>query len=141
RTKDSMRALSKLTAVVDGERRIVSNPPLIVSIEELVAGEDWHEIDDEIRAMVQRYRRSLTRERRDLIDQYRLVHIARKVVGVGSVGTRAWIALFLGRDDSDPLVLQIKEAQHSVLEPYLEDSEHPKNGEAGRQWKPRRHSA
>ena len=129
RTKDSMRAFSKLTAIVDGERRIIHDPPLIVSIEELVAGEDWHEIDDEIRAMVQRYRRSLTRERRDLIDQYRLVHIARKVVGVGSVGTRAWIALFLGRDDSDPLVLQIKEAQHSVLEPYLEDSEHPTNGE------------
>ena len=129
RTKDSMRAFSKLTAIVDGERRIIHDPPLIVSIEELVAGEDWHEIDDEIRAMVQRYRRSLTRERRDLIDQYRLVHIARKVVGVGSVGTRAWIALFLGRDDADPLVLQIKEAQHSVLEPYLEDSEHPTNGE------------
>jgi uncharacterized protein (DUF2252 family) len=129
RTKDSMRAFSKLTAMVDGERRIVSDPPLIVSIEELVEGEDWHEIDNEIRAMVERYRASLTRERRDLIDQYRLVHIARKVVGVGSVGTRAWIALMLGRDDSDPLVLQIKEAQHSVLEPYLEDSEHPTNGE------------
>ena len=111
--------------VVEGERRIVNDPPLIVSIEELVEGEDWREIDDEIRAMVQRYRPSLTRERRDLIDQYRLVHIARKVVGVGSVGTRAWIALLLGRDDSDPLMLQVKEAQHSVLEPYLEDSEHP----------------
>jgi uncharacterized protein (DUF2252 family) len=129
RTKDSMRAVSKLTAIVDGERRIVSDPPLIVSIEELVEGKDWHEIDNEIRAMVERYRASLTRERRDLIDQYRLVHIARKVVGVGSVGTRAWIALMLGRDDSDPLVLQIKEAQHSVLEPYFEDSEHPTNGE------------
>jgi len=129
RTKDSMRALSKLTSVVGGERRIVHDPPLVVSIEELLTGEEWHGVEDEIRAMVRRYRRSLTPDRRDLIDQYRLVHLARKVVGVGSVGTRAWIALFLGRDDSDPLMLQVKEAQHSVLEPYLEDSEHPTNGE------------
>jgi uncharacterized protein (DUF2252 family) len=129
RTKDSMRALSKLTTVVDGERRIVHDPPLVVSIEELLTGEEWHGVEDEIRAMVRRYRRSLTPERRDLIDQYRLVHVARKVVGVGSVGTRAWIALFLGRDESDPLMLQVKEAQHSVLEPYLEDSQHPTNGE------------
>ena len=129
RTKDSMRAFSKLTTTVGGERRIVHDPPLIVSIEELLEGEEWRGVEDEIRAMVRRYRRSLTPDRRDLIDEYRLVHVARKVVGVGSVGTRAWIALFLGRDDSDPLMLQVKEAQHSVLEPYLEDSEHPTNGE------------
>jgi hypothetical protein len=119
RTKDSMRAFSKLTGIVDGERRIIDDPPLVVSIEQLVAGEGWREIDDEIRAMVERYRRTLTLERRDLLDQYRLVHIARKVVGVGSVGTRAWIALFVGRDESDPLILQVKEAQPSVLEPFV----------------------
>ena len=79
--------------------------------------------------MVQMYRATLTRERRDLLDQYRLVHIARKVVGVGSVGTRAWIGLFVGRDDSDPLVLQIKEAQRSVLERYLPNSEYANSGE------------
>ena len=129
RTKDHMRATSKLTRVIEGERRFVSDPPLIVSIEELVAGEGWRAIEDEIRSMVQMYRASLTRERRDLLDQYRLVHLARKVVGVGSVGTRAWIGLFLGRDDSDPLVLQIKEAQRSVLERYLPNSEFANSGE------------
>ena len=129
RTKDSMRALSKLTGVVDGERRIINDPPLIVSIEELVAGDGWREIETEIYEMVRDYRRTLTPERRDLLDQYRLVHIARKVVGVGSVGTRAWIALFLGRDDSDAVVLQIKEAGRSVLEPFLGDSEYENSGE------------
>jgi uncharacterized protein (DUF2252 family) len=129
RTKDSMRALSKLTGIVEGERRIVSDPPLIVSIEELVGDDNWREIDDEIRDMVQEYRETLTPERRDLLDQYRLVHIARKVVGVGSVGTRAWIALFQGADHSDAIVLQIKEAQRSVLEPFLGDSEYENSGE------------
>jgi uncharacterized protein (DUF2252 family) len=129
RTKDSMRALAKLTGVVEGERRIVSDPPLVVSIEELVGGDGWREIDDEIRAMVDDYRATLTPERRDLLDQYRLVHIARKVVGVGSVGTRAWIALFQGRDDSDAIILQIKEAQRSVLEPFVGESEYENSGE------------
>ncbi len=129
RTKDHMRATKKLTRAVDGERKFVSDPPLIVSIEELIAGEGWRSIDDEIRNMVQTYRATLIRDRRDLLDQYRLVHIARKVVGVGSVGTRAWIALFVGRDDSDPLVLQIKEAQPSVLEQYLGKSEYSNSGE------------
>ena len=129
RTKDHMRAASKLTRVVGGERRFVSDPPLIVSIDELVAGDGLREIDNEIRGMVQKYRATLTRDRRDLLDQYRLVHIARKVVGVGSVGTRAWIALLVGKDDSDPLVLQVKEAQRSVLEQYLGNSEFANNGE------------
>ena len=129
RTKDSMRAFSKLTGIVGGERRIIDDPPLVVSIEQLVAGEGWREIDDEIRTMVQRYRRSLTLERRDLLDQYRLVHIARKVVGVGSVGTRAWIALFIGHDESDPLILQVKEAQPSVLEPFVGASKYRNHGE------------
>ena len=115
--------------MVDGQRRIIDDPPLIVSIEELLEGEDWREIDDEIRAMVQRYRRSLTRDRRDLLDQYRLVHIARKVVGVGSVGTRAWIALFVGRDECDPLILQVKEAQPSVLEQFAGASEYRNHGQ------------
>ncbi len=128
-TKDSLRAFSKLTGIVDGERRIIDDPPLIISIEQLLEGEDWRQIDDEIRAMVQRYRRSLTLDRRDLLDQYRLVHIAHKVVGVGSVGTRAWIALFVGRDESDPLILQVKEAQPSVLEPFTGASKFRNHGE------------
>ena len=78
--------------------------------------------------MVRRYRRTLTLDRRDLLDQYRLVHHARKVVGVGSVGTRAWIALFVGHDESDPLILQVKEARESVLEPFAGPSKYRNHG-------------
>ncbi|HXY84348.1 MAG TPA: DUF2252 domain-containing protein [Gaiellaceae bacterium] len=129
RTKDSMRAFSKLTGVVDGERKIVSDPPLIVSIEELLDEAGVQLLDGDIRTMVNKYRRTLTHDRRDLLDQYRLVHIARKVVGVGSVGTRAWIVLFLGRDEDDPLMLQVKQAEASVLEPYLGASEYKNSGQ------------
>ena len=119
RTKDSMRAFSKLTHIVDGEPRIISDPPLIVPIEELVLGVAREALIEELRGLMRDYRRTLATDRRRLLEQYRIVHFARKVVGVGSVGTRAWIALFLGRDDSDPLFLQVKEAQASVLEPFL----------------------
>jgi uncharacterized protein (DUF2252 family) len=113
--KDRMRALSKLTRRVDGEPRFISDPPLIVPIEEL-AGETLGEAEADM--VVDRYRESLPYDRRRLLDRYRFVHLARKVVGVGSVGTRAWVALFVGRDEGDPLFLQIKEADPSVLEPY-----------------------
>jgi uncharacterized protein (DUF2252 family) len=113
--KDRMRALAKLTCRVDGQLRFVSDPPLIVPIEEL-AGETVG--PDEADELVDRYRESLPYDRRKLLDGYRFVHLARKVVGVGSVGTRAWVALFVGRDEDDPLFLQIKEADRSVLEPY-----------------------
>lgn len=117
RAKDSMRAFSKLTRAVGGEPRIISDPPLIVPIEELSRGDaQW--ADDVTAAAYEGYRESLDRDRRHLLDGYRLIHWARKVVGVGSVGTRAWIALLLGRDDQDPLFLQFKEAQQSVLAPY-----------------------
>jgi uncharacterized protein (DUF2252 family) len=114
--KDRMRALSKLTCRVDGELRFVHEPPLIVPIEELAEVERLPV--DAADMVVSRYRDSLTYDRRVLLDGYRFVHLARKVVGVGSVGTRAWVALFVGRDDEDPLFLQIKEAGRSVLEPY-----------------------
>jgi uncharacterized protein (DUF2252 family) len=114
-SKDRMRALAKLTCRVDGQLRFVSDPPLIVPIEEL-AGETVG--PDEADELVARYRKSLPYDRRKLLDGYRFVHLARKVVGVGSVGTRAWVALFVGRDEDDPLFLQIKEADRSVLEPY-----------------------
>jgi uncharacterized protein (DUF2252 family) len=115
--KDSLRALRKLTHVVDGERRIVSDPPLIVTIEELSGGDA--ELEDEVMgAAIGGYYESLDRDRQRLLDGYRLVHSARKVVGVGSVGTRAWIVLLVGRDEQDPLFLQFKQAQQSVLAPY-----------------------
>ncbi len=130
RAKDSERAFSKLVEEVDGKLRIISNRPLIVPIEEL-AEEEARGADVEalVRHVLSEYRDSLPIERRALIDGYKLIDIAFKVVGVGSVGTRAWIALLLGRDRSDPLFLQVKEAQRSVLEPYAAPSEFDLQGE------------
>jgi uncharacterized protein (DUF2252 family) len=124
RTRDSMRAFEKLTHVVDGQPRIISDPPLIVPIEELAPGIDQVDVAKAWRAMFRDYRRSLAPERRYLLEQFELTHFARKVVGVGSVGTRAWIVLLLGRDHGDPLFLQLKEAVPSVLEPFLGPSEY-----------------
>lgn len=128
RAKDRMRALSKLTHEVDGELRIVSEPPLIVPLDELI-GEDREEIEAVVREVLADYRETLIEDRRFLLDSYRLADVAMKVVGVGSVGTRAWIALLLGRDDGDPLFLQVKEAQPSVLEPYAEPTAYSQQGE------------
>jgi uncharacterized protein (DUF2252 family) len=129
RTKDSMRAFEKLTHVVDGERRIISDPPLIVPVEELGLADSVEQLESTLRDGFRSYRNTLPTDRRHLLEQYRFTHFARKVVGVGSVGTRAWIALFLGRDDGDPLFLQVKEAQQSVLEPFLGHSEFENSGE------------
>jgi uncharacterized protein (DUF2252 family) len=129
RTKDSMKAFSKLTYTVDGEPRITSDPPLITPVRELVEGElDQQMIEDGIRDLLRTYRRTLQGDRRLLLENYRYVDLARKVVGVGSVGTRCWIVLLLGRDDADPLFLQIKEAGQSVLEPMLGRSRFANNG-------------
>jgi len=127
-TKDSTKALAKLTRVVDGERRTVGDPPLIVPIREIL-GEDTLDRGSEVRQIVRTYRRSLPRDRRRLLERYRIVDLARKVVGVGSVGTRTWIALLLGRDDEDALFLQFKEAQPSVLERFLTKSEFSTGGQ------------
>jgi uncharacterized protein (DUF2252 family) len=121
RRKDSRRALSRLTEVVDGTRRIVSDPPVIVPIEEL-RDEDPRAIESAIHGLIDAYLETLDAERRTIASRYRYVHAARKVVGVGSVGTEAWILLLVGRDDDDPLVLQAKEAQRSVLEPFARPS-------------------
>jgi len=121
-TKDSMKAFGKLTTMVDGEPRITGDPPLIVPIED-VAGDQVHRLEEMLRGIFRSYRRTLAGDRRKLLERYRYVHAARKVVGVGSVGTRAWIVLLLGRDGDDPLFLQFKEAQQSVLEPFLGRSE------------------
>jgi uncharacterized protein (DUF2252 family) len=129
RAKDRMRALSKLTREVDGEPRIVSEPPLIVPFGELADELGIEDVEGRVRAVLADYRETLSEDRRVLLDSYRFVDAALKVVGVGSVGTRAWIVLLLGRDDADPLFLQIKEAQASVLEPYAEPSAYAKQGE------------
>ncbi len=129
RTRDSMQAFSRLVRDVDGEPRIVGDPPLIVPVEDVAAGFDREQLEDAIRGLIRAYRRTLEPSRRSLLEQFRYVHMARKVVGVGSVGTRAWIVLLLGRDDRDPLFLQAKEAQASVLEEYVGRSEYKNAGQ------------
>jgi uncharacterized protein (DUF2252 family) len=129
RTRDSMSALSKLTHVVDGQTRIVADPPLVVPLDDLAEGSEREEMFEALHEHLNSYRHSLARERRVLLEQFRLVDFARKVVGVGSVGTQAWIALLLGRDDRDPLFLQMKEADTSVLETHLGASEFHNHGE------------
>jgi uncharacterized protein (DUF2252 family) len=129
RGKTSLRAVQKLTARVDGELRFRSVPPLLVPLHELVDPDDARRDIDIVNAALERYVESLDQDRRYLLGSYRFVDMARKVVGVGSVGTRAWVLLFAGRGGRDPLMLQMKEAQASVLEPYLGASEFEHHGE------------
>ena len=129
RTKDSMRALSKLCRTVDGELRIVGDPPLVTPIEDVLPGVEKDQLEDVVRRMIRTYRRTLPGDRRHLIESYRYAHAARKVVGVGSVGSRAWILLMIGRDNKDPVFLQFKEAQASVLEPFLGKSQYSQHGQ------------
>jgi uncharacterized protein (DUF2252 family) len=117
-SKDSLKAVTKLTEFVDGEYRIKSDPPVVETIEDLLPGADAEQLRAWLHDRIRVYRRTLQPDRRRLLESYRLVDFARKVVGVGSVGTRCWIALFLGKDDSDPLFLQVKEAEASVLEDH-----------------------
>ena len=127
RSKDSMKAFDKLVQVVDGQPRLVGDPPLIVPIEDLFS--EHQQLDEAIHTLLRAYRRTLAGDHRHLLEGFRYVHAARKVVGVGSVGTRAWIVLMLGHDDSDPLFLQAKEAQGSVLEPFLGKSRYRNHGQ------------
>jgi uncharacterized protein (DUF2252 family) len=129
RAKDSLRAFGKLTEIVDGEPRIVGDPPVVTPIEDIVGDERLHELEHFLRGVIRSYRRTLAGDRRKLLERYRYVHAARKVVGVGSVGTRAYIMLLVGRDESDPLFLQFKEAEASVLEPFLGKSEFANHGQ------------
>jgi uncharacterized protein (DUF2252 family) len=128
RRKDRLRALAKLTHDVDGGPRLISDPPLIVSIEELLPADDASALRSAVSGLIREYRSTLSGELRELVEQYRYVDLARKVVGVGSVGTRAWIVLMLGRDNDDPLFLQVKEAQPSVLEPFAGASQYRNHG-------------
>jgi hypothetical protein len=129
RRKDSSRALSRLTEVVDGRLRITSAPPLIERIDDLLPEADAHDLEDRIQAILDAYAASLPDDLRRLFSSYRFVDMARKVVGVGSVGTRAWIILLEGRDGVDPLVLQAKEAEASVLEEHVGESPYANHGE------------
>jgi uncharacterized protein (DUF2252 family) len=129
RTRDSMSALSKLTTVVDGERLIVSDPPTIVPIEEVFQDQQADAVYALIREVLSKYRRSLQSDRRQLLEQFTLEKVARKVVGVGSVGTRAWIVLMDGEDGDEPLFLQAKEAEQSVLADYCGRSQYANQGE------------
>ncbi len=129
RAKDSSRAFSKLVDDSGREPRIVSDPPLVVPIRELGAEAEGVDVETRVQELLGEYRESLDEERGAVLDGYRFVDAAFKVVGVGSVGTRAWIVLMLGRDERDPLFLQVKEAQRSVIEPYAAPSRFDEQGE------------
>jgi uncharacterized protein (DUF2252 family) len=126
--RDHLRAFARLLENVDGEVRFVSAPPLLVPVEELLDHDQRARYVEVVQAFLRQYRESLPPHLRHLLDGYRFAHIARKVVGVGSVGTRAWVVLMMGRDASDPLLLQLKEAKRSVLEPYTERSVYESQG-------------
>jgi uncharacterized protein (DUF2252 family) len=130
-TRDSLQALSKLGELVDGRYRIVSQPPIVVPLRDLAAtyGLSADEAERAIHEQFRAYRATLQADRRHLLEQFQIVDAARKVVGVGSVGTRAFIVLLQGRDAQDPLFLQIKEATASVLEPYVRRSRYRQHGE------------
>jgi hypothetical protein len=129
RAKDSLQAFDKLTAVAGGRRQIVADPPLVVPLHDLMPGTDRQVLEQWVVDLIAGYGRSLRSDHRHLLEQYRFVDMARKVVGVGSVGTRCWIVLLLGRDDSDPLLIQVKEAGESVLAEHVGSSGYSNQGE------------
>ena len=131
RTRDSLQALSKLGETVDGRQRIVSQPPIVVPMRDLPArqGSSVGEIEQAVHEQFRAYRATLQPDRRSLLDRFELVDMAHKVVGVGSVGARAFIVLLQGRDGQDPLFLQVKEATSSVLEDHLPRSRYKQPGE------------
>jgi uncharacterized protein (DUF2252 family) len=130
RTRDSMQEIGKLTRMVDGKPRIISDPPLLVPIDELLSSaSDRKFLESQLSDLIGRYRRTLETDRRFLLDQFQFADMAHKVVGVGSVGTRCWIVLMLGRHDQDPLFLQVKEAGESVLSRYAGASRYANEGQ------------
>jgi uncharacterized protein (DUF2252 family) len=130
RTRASMQELGKLTRMVDGRPRIISDPPLLVPIDELMPAErDRDSLEEELRGLIAKYQRTLETDRRYLLHQFKFCDMARKVVGVGSVGTRCWIILMLGRDETDPLFLQVKEAEASVLSRFVGASKYANQGQ------------
>ena len=129
RAKDSAKAFAKLVEVVDGQPRFVGDPPLIVPLDQLLPDVEHQRVWEVLRGMMRSYRRSLHGDHRHLIEGFHFVEAARKVVGVGSVGTRAWVILMTANGVDDPLFLQLKEAQSSVLEPFLGKSKHASHGQ------------
>lgn len=129
RTRDSLQAFDKLTHVVAGKARIAADPPLIMPLQDLLPDVERGALEKQLRRLIERYGQSLQSDRRLLLEQYGFADVARKVVGVGSVGTRCWIVLLLGRDDKDPLLLQAKEADESVLAPFAGASAYRTQGE------------
>ena len=129
RTRDSMSAFSKLTQQANGTAEIVDESPLIVPLRVLIPGPEQEQMLEWLRGLLRVYRQSLDHDRRVLLEQFHLSDFARKVVGVGSVGTRAWIGLLFGRDGTDPLFLQMKEAEASVLEEYAGKSQFRNHGQ------------
>ncbi|MEE4419293.1 DUF2252 domain-containing protein [Streptomyces bugieae] len=129
RSRDHLQSFERLTEVVDGTRRIAADPPLIVPLGDLLTDTHRAELEGHLRRLIECYGHSLSADRRHLLGQFRMADAARKVVGVGSVGTRCWIVLLLGRDDDDPLFLQAKEADPSVLAPYAGPSAYANEGE------------
>jgi uncharacterized protein (DUF2252 family) len=128
RRKDSARAFTKLAHHVNGNARIAADPPLIVPVEDLLPDLQARQLNKGLHSLFEAYRASLSGDLRQLVDRYQYADAARKVVGVGSVGTRAWVVLLLGRDSDDPLFLQAKEASRSVLEPFVDKSEFDNQG-------------
>ena len=130
RTRDSMQEVGKLTHLVDGHPRIISDPPLVVPLHELLPRQaDRKALESQLSDLIAKYRRTLETDRRFLLDTFEFTDMARKVVGVGSVGTRCWIVLMLGRDESDPLFLQVKEAEASVLSRFVGASKYANQGQ------------
>ncbi|MFH8568544.1 DUF2252 domain-containing protein [Streptomyces sp. NPDC017993] len=129
RTRDSLQTFAKVAERVDGRTRIAADPPLLVPISHLLPDVERSALESRFRSLIERYGRTLPSDRRTLLEDYRLADVARKVVGVGSVGTRCWIFLLLGRDDQDPLFLQAKEADTSVLAEHVGASQYRNQGE------------
>ena len=132
RTRDSRQEVAKLTRLVDGRPRIIADPPLIVPVSDLLPKDtDREAFAAQVQDLPGRYRRTLETDRRYLLEGYGYADMARKVVGAGSVGTRCWIVLMLGRDESDPLFLQVKEADESVLSRFVGASKYASMGQRG----------
>ncbi|MGW0791996.1 DUF2252 domain-containing protein [Streptomyces sp. NPDC002911] len=129
RTRDSLQAFDRLTEVADGRFRIAADPPLLVPLKDLLPGPQRGVVEAQLGKLIRQYGHSLPSDRRALLADYRPADMARKVVGVGSVGTRCWIILLQGRDEGDPLFLQAKEADISVLAPFAGPSAYRNQGE------------
>ncbi|MFF0739690.1 DUF2252 domain-containing protein [Streptomyces sp. NPDC004111] len=129
RGRDHLQSLEKLAHRVGDELRIAADPPLVTPLDELMPKVERVDLEERLRELIERYAVTLPSDRRALLAQYRVVDMARKVVGVGSVGTRCWVVLLLGKDPGDPLFLQAKEAEESVLAPYCAPSAHLNQGE------------